>query len=121
MNSKQKKVLYRIIISAVLVVAVTVVDAVMPLNIWILAVLYLIPYFVVGYDILKKALKGIVKRQVFDENFLMAVATVGALALGDFREGVAVMLFYQIGELFQSGAVGKRRKSVAARREIRRG
>ena len=119
MNSKQKKVLYRIIISAVIVVAVSVVDAVMPLNIWILAVLYLIPYFVIGYDILKKALKGIIKRQVFDENFLMAVATVGALALGDFREGVAVMLFYQIGELFQSCAVGKSRKNIAALMDIR--
>lgn len=119
MNSKQKKVLYRIIISAVIVVVVSVVDAVMPLNIWILAVLYLIPYFVIGYDILKKALKGIIKRQVFDENFLMAVATVGALALGDFREGVAVMLFYQIGELFQSCAVGKSRKNIAALMDIR--
>lgn len=119
MNSKQKKVLYRIIAAAVLVLLVSVLEAVLQLNICVLAVLYLVPYLVIGYDILKKALKGIKKRQVFDENFLMAVATVGALALGDFREGVAVMLFYQIGELFQSCAVGKSRKNIAALMDIR--
>ncbi len=105
MNKKQKTILYRIIVSAVLVTAVTVLEKILDLNLWIAAVLYLIPYFVIGYDILKKAWKGILKRQVFDENFLMAVATVGAIALGEFREGVAVMLFYQIGVLFQIVAV----------------
>ena len=119
MNKKQKTILYRIIVSAVLVTAVTVLEKILDLNLWIAAVLYFIPYFVIGYDILKKAWKGILKRQVFDENFLMAVATVGAIALGEFREGVAVMLFYQIGELFQSVAVGKSRKNIAALMDIR--
>lgn len=119
MNKKQKTILYRIIISAVLVVVVSILDALSDLNVWISAVLYLIPYFVIGYDILKKAGKGILKRQIFDENFLMAVATVGAIAIGEFREGVAVMLFYQIGELFQSVAVGKSRKNIAALMDIR--
>lgn len=119
MNKKQKTILYRIIISAVLVVVVSILDALLDLNVWISAVLYLISYFVIGYDILKKAGKGILKRQIFDENFLMAVATVGAIAIGEFREGVAVMLFYQIGELFQSVAVGKSRKNIAALMDIR--
>lgn len=119
MNKKQKTMLYRIIIAAVLVAAVTVLEKILELNVWIVAVLYMVPYFVIGYDILKKAWKGILKRQVFDENFLMAVATVGAIALGEFREGVAVMLFYQIGELFQSVAVGKSRKNIAALMDIR--
>ena len=119
MNKKQKTILYRIIISAVLVVVVSILDALSDLNVWISAVLYLIPYFIIGYDILKKAGKGILKRQIFDENFLMAVATVGAIAIGEFREGVAVMLFYQIGELFQSVAVGKSRKNIAALMDIR--
>ena len=119
MNKKQKTMLYRIIIAAVLVAVVTVLEKILQLNVWIAAVLYMVPYFVIGYDILKKAWKGILKRQVFDENFLMAVATVGAIALGEFREGVAVMLFYQIGELFQSVAVGKSRKNIAALMDIR--
>ena len=119
MNKKQKTMLYRIIIAAVLVAAVTVLEKILELNVWIVAVLYMVPYFIIGYDILKKAWKGILKRQVFDENFLMAVATVGAIALGEFREGVAVMLFYQIGELFQSVAVGKSRKNIAALMDIR--
>ena len=119
MNKKQKTMLYRIIIAAVLVAAVTVLEKILELNVWIAAVPYMVPYFVIGYDILKKAWKGILKRQVFDENFLMAVATVGAIALGEFREGVAVMLFYQIGELFQSVAVGKSRKNIAALMDIR--
>lgn len=119
MNKKQKTILYRIIISAVLVVVVSILDVLLDLNVWISAVLYLIPYFVIGYDILKKAGKGILNRQIFDENFLMAVATVGAIAIGEFREGVAVMLFYQIGELFQSVAVGKSRKNIAALMDIR--
>lgn len=119
MSKKQKKVLWRIIISTILVVALTVVFKVVETNIWIQAVLYMIPYAVIGYDILKKAVKGIFKGQIFDENFLMAVATVGAIGLGDFREGVAVMLFYQIGELFQSVAVGKSRKNITELMDIR--
>lgn len=119
MNKKQKKVLYRIITAAALLAAVTVIECFAEFNRWVQAVLYLIPYFVIGYDILKKAGKGILNRQIFDENFLMAIATVGAMALGEFREGVAVMLFYQIGELFQSCAVGKSRKNIAALMDIR--
>ncbi len=119
MNKKQKKVLWRIIISAVLVIALTVIFKFVQANIWVQAVLYMIPYAVIGYDILKKAVKGIFKGRIFDENFLMAVATVGAIGLGDFREGVAVMLFYQIGELFQSVAVGKSRKNITELMDIR--
>lgn len=119
MNKKQKKVLWRIIVSAVLVIALTILFKFVELNILIQAVLYLVPYAIIGYDILKKAVKGIFKGQIFDENFLMAVATVGAIGLGDFREGVAVMLFYQIGELFQSVAVGKSRKNITELMDIR--
>lgn len=119
MTKKQKKVLYRIIISLVLLVAVSIVDTLVELPMIAQVILYLIPYLIIGYDILKKAGKGILNRQVFDENFLMAVATVGAILLGDFREGSAVMLFYQIGELFQSFAVGKSRKNITALMDIR--
>ena len=119
MSKKQKKVLYRIIISLVLLVAVSIIDTLVELPMIAQVILYLIPYFIIGYDILKKAGKGILNRQVFDENFLMAVATVGAILLGDFREGSAVMLFYQIGELFQSFAVGKSRKNITALMDIR--
>ena len=119
MSKKQKKVLYRIIISLVLLVAVSIIDTLVELPMIVQVILYLIPYFIIGYDILKKAGKGILNRQVFDENFLMAVATVGAILLGDFREGSAVMLFYQIGELFQSFAVGKSRKNITALMDIR--
>ena len=119
MTKKQKKVLYRIIISLVLLVAVSIVDTLVELPMIAQVILYLIPYFIIGYDILRKAGKGILNRQVFDENFLMAVATVGAILLGDFREGSAVMLFYQIGELFQSFAVGKSRKNITALMDIR--
>ena len=119
MSKKQKKVLWRIIIAAAMVVLLTVLFKFVELNVWIQAVLYLVPYAIIGYDILKKAVKGIFKGQVFDENFLMAVATVGAIGLGDFREGVAVMLFYQIGELFQSVAVGKSRKNITELMDIR--
>lgn len=119
MNKKQKNVLYRIIVSTVLIVGVSVLCGFVKLPVYAEAVCYLVPYFVIGYDILRKAWKGILNRQVFDENFLMAVATVGALLLGEFKEGVAVMLFYQIGELFQSCAVGKSRKSIAALMDIR--
>ena len=101
MSKKQKKVLVRIIVALVLLAGVILLDKLALLPQWAMIVLYLVPYFVIGYDILWKALKGIKNRQVFDENFLMAVATVGALCLQEFKEGVAVMLFYQIGELFQ--------------------
>lgn len=119
MTAKQKKVLYRIIISAVLLAAIWIVSEFADMPWWLEGLLYLIPYFVIGYDILRKAVKGILKGQVFDENFLMAVATVGAIGLKEFREGVAVMLFYQVGELFQSCAVGKSRKNIAALMDIR--
>ncbi len=117
MNKKQKKVLIRIIIAAVLIGILLV----LPLEEGsiIRFLLFLVPYFVIGYDILKKAFKGIRNKQVFDENFLMAVATIGAMALGEYTEGVAVMLFYQIGELFQSYAVGKSRKNISALMDIR--
>lgn len=119
MSKKQKNVLWRIIASAVLIVCLSVLGKFITLNKYIWLVLNLIPYFIIGYDILKKAVKGIFKGQVFDENFLMAVATVGAIALGDYKEGVAVMLFYQIGELFQSIAVGKSRRNISALMDIR--
>ena len=115
MTKKQKTNLIRIIVSAVLVIGVWV----SPLTGWLEGVLYLIPYFIVGYDILLKAVKGIFRGQMFDENFLMAVATVGAMALGDWREGCAVMVFYQVGELFQSYAVGKSRRSISDLMDIR--
>ena len=115
MNKKQKKVFIRIIAAAVLMIILTW----LPLKGYLRFGLFLIPYLVIGYDILKKALKGIVNRQVFDENFLMAVATIGAIILGEYTEGVAVMLFYQIGELFQSYAVGKSRKNISDLMDIR--
>lgn len=119
MNKKQKKVLYRILLSLVFMIGIMILTSYVSLNLYIEVILYLIPYFIIGYDILRKAIKGILKRQVFDENFLMTVATVGAMCLGEFREGVAVMLFYQIGELFQSVAVGKSRRNIAALMDIR--
>ena len=119
MTAKQKKVLYRIIISAVLLAAIWIVSEFADMPWWLEGILYLIPYLVIGYDILRKAVKGILKGQVFDENFLMAIATIGAIGLKEFREGVAVMLFYQVGELFQSCAVGKSRKNIAALMDIR--
>ena len=115
MTKKQKKVLIRIIIAAVLVIALQFV----PVEGYVRFGLYMIPYLVIGYDILKKAGKGILNRQIFDENFLMAVATIGAIALGDYKEGTAVMLFYQIGELFQSYAVGKSRRNISELMDIR--
>lgn len=119
MSKKQQKVLKRIVVALILLIAVSILDALVEMP-WILRLaLYLVPYLVIGYDILKKAGKGILKRQVFDENFLMAVATIGAVCLGEFKEGAAVMLFYQIGELFQSIAVGKSRKNIAALMDIR--
>lgn len=115
MNKKQKKVLIRIMVAAVLLVVLSQ----LPAEGYVQFALYMIPYLVIGYDILKKALKGIKNKQVFDENFLMAVATVGAIILGEYKEGVAVMLFYQIGELFQSYAVGKSRKNISELMDIR--
>ena len=115
MSKKQKKVLVRIIVSAALLIILHFI----PVTGWVRFLFYMVPYLVIGYDILKKAGKGILNRQVFDENFLMAVATVGAIALGDYVEGASVMLFYQIGELFQSYAVGKSRRSITALMDIR--
>lgn len=115
MNKKQKKVLTRIIVAAVLMIAFSF----LPVEGYAAFALFMIPYLVIGYDILIKAGKGIKNHQVFDENFLMAVATVGTIALGDYREGVAVMLFYQIGELFQSYAVGKSRRNISDLMDIR--
>ena len=114
MTGKQKKVLIRIILSFIMTVVLAIAEPEGYFNLF-----YLVPYFLIGYDILKKAFHGIVSLQPFDENFLMAVATLGAAALGDFKEAVAVMLFYQIGELFQSYAVGKSRKSIGALMDIR--
>lgn len=115
MNKKQKKVFIRIIVAAVLMVALSL----LPVDGWLKFVLFMIPYLVIGHDILLKAWKGILNKQVFDENFLMAVATIGAILLGDYKEGVAVMLFYQIGELFQSYAVGKSRRNISELMDIR--
>lgn len=115
MNKKQKKMLIRIIVAAILVVAFSL----LPIEGYVKFGLFMIPYLVIGYDILKKAGKGIMNRQVFDENFLMAVATMGAILLGDYKEGVSVMLFYQIGELFQSYAVGKSRRNISDLMDIR--
>ena len=113
MSSKQKKNLIRCIISLILVVALSIVFHIVKAPWWIELPSFLVPYFIVGYDVLLKAFKNIRNGQVFDECFLMTIATVGAIATGEYREGVAVMLFYQIGELFQSIAVGKSRKNIA--------
>lgn len=115
MNKKQKKMMIRIIVAALLIILLSF----LPVEGYLEFGLYMIPYLVIGYDILRKALKGILNKQVFDENFLMAVATVGAIVLGDYKEGVAVMLFYQIGELFQSYAVGKSRRNISELMDIR--
>ena len=115
MNKKQKKMFIRIIISTALIIILSL----LPVDGYVQFALFMIPYLVIGYDILKKAWKGILNRQAFDENFLMAVATIGAIALKDYKEGVAVMLFYQIGELFQSYAVGKSRKNISELMDIR--
>ena len=115
MSKKQKKVLVRIIVSAALLMILHFI----PVTGWVRFLFYMVPYLVIGYDILKKAGKGILNRQVFDENFLMAVATVGAICLGDYVEGASVMLFYQIGELFQSYAVGKSRRNISQLMDIR--
>ena len=115
MTGKQKKMLKKILIAAALLVVVSVI----PAKGWIRFALFLIPYLVIGYAVLKKAVRNILNGQVFDENFLMALATVGAFAVGEYQEGVAVMLFYQVGELFESYAVGKSRKSIAELMDIR--
>ena len=115
MNKKQKKMLTRIIIASALIVVLSL----LPIDGYLEFALYMIPYLVIGYDILKKAFKGIRNKQVFDENFLMAVATIGAILLRDYKEGTAVMLFYQIGELFQSYAVGKSRRNISELMDIR--
>ncbi|WP_448861612.1 heavy metal translocating P-type ATPase [Dorea sp.] len=115
MTKRQKKSLTRIIIAAVLMIILKF----LPVEGWLKFILYMVPYLVVGYDILRKAFKGILNKQVFDENFLMAVATIGAIALGNYKEGVSVMLFYQIGELFQSYAVGKSRRNISDLMDIR--
>ncbi|MDE6792858.1 MAG: heavy metal translocating P-type ATPase, partial [Muribaculaceae bacterium] len=121
MNNKQRKMLTRIIIAIVMTIALQFFE----LTGWLRLSLYLVVYLIIGYDILKKAWKGILNGRVFDENFLMAVATIGAFALaiyeksGDYLEAIAVMLFYQIGEFFQSYAVGKSRKDIAALMDIR--
>lgn len=115
MTKRQKKSLTRIIIAAVFMIILKF----LPAEGWLKFILYMVPYLVVGYDILRKAFKGILNKQVFDENFLMAVATIGAIALGNYKEGVSVMLFYQIGELFQSYAVGKSRRNISDLMDIR--
>lgn len=115
MNKKQKKVLIRILLAAALMVLLCL----LPLQGVLRFILFMVPYLIIGYDILKKAWKGILNKQVFDENFLMAIATVGAIILGEYVEGVAVMLFYQIGELFQSYAVGKSRRNISELMDIR--
>ncbi|MBD5502076.1 MAG: cadmium-translocating P-type ATPase [Lachnospiraceae bacterium] len=115
MNKKQKKMMIRIIVSLILMI----VFSLLPVEGYFQFGLFMIPYLIIGYDILKKAFKGILNKQVFDENFLMAVATVGAIILGEYKEGVAVMLFYQIGELFQSYAVGKSRRNISELMDIR--
>ena len=115
MNKKHKKVLYRIIVSALIMIILHFVDID---NAVFRFVFYMIPYFIIGYDVLKKAVYGLKSLQPCDENFLMAVATVGAIALGEYSEGVSVMLFYQIGELFQSYAVGKSRRNISELMDI---
>ena len=114
MNKKQKKTLIRIIAAFILLCIIYA----LPISGWTRFAAYIVPYGIIGYDVLRKAVKGIANRQVFDENFLMAVATIGALVLavyedGDYTEAIAVMLFYQVGELFQGYAVGKSRKNIS--------
>ena len=119
MNKKQKKTLQRIIIAAILTVALALLFHFVALPWFVQLILWLVPYLVIGHDVLRKAFMGIKNGEVFDENFLMAIATVGAVACGEYSEGVAVMLFYQIGELFQSYAVGKSRRNISALMDIR--
>ena len=116
MNKKQKNLLARIIIAAVFFVPLYLIsEGIVKVNMpeWAIIILFLIPYLIVGHDILRKAFKGILNHQVFDEHFLMTVATIGAIVLGEYGEGVAVMLLYQVGELFQSFAVDKSRRNIS--------
>ena len=119
LTRKQRKNLIRIIAAAVLLIAVKILTAAVPVPAGIVWALYLLPYAVIGWDILWKAVRNILNGQVFDENFLMALATVGAFGTGEYAEAVFVMLFYQVGELFQDYAVGKSRQSIAALMDIR--
>ncbi|MBQ3472313.1 MAG: heavy metal translocating P-type ATPase, partial [Clostridia bacterium] len=119
MSRKQKKILIRIIIAAVLLFACIAAEHIFALPWWANLCMFLVPYIIIGYDILKKSAKGIMRGQIFDENFLMAIATIGAFALGEYPEAAAVRLFYQTGELFQSVAVGKSRRSISALMDIR--
>ena len=119
MTKKQKKTLRRILLAVVLSLCVFLAATFLELPWFLQLALWLVPYLVIGHDVLKKAVLGIKNGEVFDENFLMAIATVGAMACGEYGEGVAVMLFYQVGELFQSYAVGKSRRSIAALMDIR--
>lgn len=119
MNKKQKKILFRIIFSFILLISASIIEYLAEIPLWGRLIIYMFPYLIIGYDILRKSAKGIINGQIFDENFLMAIATIGAICLGEFREGVAVMLFYQIGELFQSVAIGKSRKNITELMDIR--
>lgn len=119
MTRKQKKTLIRIIVSVVLTGAAWAVDEIFGFEGWQALLLYIAPYLVIGYDVLWDSVRNIAHGQVFDEHFLMALATVGAFGVGDYREASAVMIFYQVGELFQSIAVGKSRKSISALMDIR--
>ena len=122
MNKKQKNLLTRIIVAAVFFVPLYLIsEGIVKINMptWAIIILFLIPYLIVGHDILRKAFKGIINRQVFDEHFLMTVATIGAIVLGEYGEGVAVMLLYQVGELFQSFAVDKSRRNISELMDIR--
>lgn len=119
LTRKQRKMLYRILAAAALLIAVKLLPNLFPVPRWMEIPLYLAPYLIIGWDVLWKAVRNILNGQVFDENFLMALATVGAFATGEYAEAVFVMLFYQTGELFQDYAVGKSRQSIAALMDIR--
>ena len=119
MTRKQKKSLIRIIVSAVLLGAAFLIQKTVDAPFWVYLLIYLVPYFTVGYDVLIKSARNIAHGDVFDENFLMSLATIGAFFTGEYVEAVFVMLFYQVGELFQSIAVGKSRKSISALMDIR--
>lgn len=119
MSKAQKKALFRIAISAILLIAFAVTEHFIELQWYILLPMFLIPYFIIGYDVLWDAVRNIIRGQVFDENFLMGLATVGALATQQYEEAVFVMLFYQVGEFFQDWAVGKSRKSISDLMDIR--
>ena len=122
MNKKQKNLLIRIISAAIFFVPLYLIsEGIISVKVpeWVIIILFLIPYLIVGHDIIRKAIKGIKNKQVFDEHFLMTVATIGAIAIGEYGEGVAVMLLYQVGELFQSYAVAKSRRNISELMDIR--